>query len=143
MVNMEMYWSNVTQGKLTLACRQLLIQEYKHCFPFPRNVTLVVLKSESDNPPAPEDIQLQMSPPSEEQNNIAFNAKVFDITEFQEDTIEISLQSKEKRRRKRNAFKVDALVPASKYRAAQMNTDESGVGKKTFLDKRLNFNGRS
>jgi hypothetical protein len=77
-----------------------------------RTVTLVLLKSKLESPPAPEDIELQKSPPSEGEDDIAFVAKVFDITEFQEDTIEISLQqSKDKRRKKRNAVVVPALAP--------------------------------
>jgi hypothetical protein len=100
-----------------------------------RNVTLVLLKSKkSENLPAPEDIKVQKSPPSEEEDDIAFVAKVFDITEFQEDTIEISLQqSKDKRRKKRNAVVVPALAPMSTYRTAQLNTDESGVSQITSL----------
>ena len=61
--------------------------------------------------------------------------KLLDITEFQADTIEISLQQfiKEKRRRKRDAVVVQALAPMSTYRAAQLNTDEAGVSEINWL----------
>jgi hypothetical protein len=87
----------------------------------------VLLKSK--NLLAPEEVEVRLSSPSGEENDIAFKAKVFDITDFQEDTIEISLQQiPDKRRRKRNAVVVEALSPMSTYRAAQLNTDESEVG---------------
>ena len=100
---------------------------YTQILSFRRNVALVLLKSK--NLLAPEEVELRLSPPSVEENDIAFKAKVFDVTEFQEDTIEISLQqTPDKRRRKRNAVVVEALSPMSTYRAAQLNTDESEVG---------------
>ena len=81
--------------------------------------------------------------PSEEQNNIAFRAKVFDITEFQEETIEISLrQARDKRRGKRNAVVIHALAPMSTYRAAQLNTDESGTQLWSYWSEPFTFNER-
>ena len=87
----------------------------------------MLLKSESSKPPAPEVVQLKMSVPSKAEDNVAFKVKVFNIAEFQGDTIEISLrQSKDNRRRKR-AIEVYALASGTTYRTAQLNTDESGV----------------
>ena len=94
---------------------------------FPRNVALVLLKSTSSKPSPPEDVQLRMLIPSKMEDNVAFKAEEFNITEFKNDTIEISLrQSKDNRRRKR-AIEVYALASDATYRTAQLNTDESGV----------------
>ena len=74
-----------------------------------------------------------MSVPSKAEDNVAFKVKVFNIAEFQGDTIEISLrQSKDNRRRKR-AIEVYALVSDATYRTAQLNTDEFGVSYKAPL----------
>ena len=89
----------------------------------------MLLKSESENPGAPEEVQVEMSPPLKDRDDVAFTAKEFDTTDFQQDTIEISLQlSANKQREKRNAIVVHALTPTSTYRTAQLNIDENGVG---------------
>jgi hypothetical protein len=88
-----------------------------------------LFKSESENPRAPEEVQLQKSPPSQDQHDVAFTAVVLDVTEFQEESIEISLQLYENRlREKRNAIVVHELTPGSTYRTAQLNIDADGVG---------------
>ena len=79
--------------------------------------------------PGPEEVHLQHSPPLQHQDDVAFTAVVFDPTEFQLDTIEISLELPvNKHRGKRNAIVVDELTPTSTYRTAQLNIDENGVG---------------
>ena len=94
---------------------------------FFRFVALVLLKSQASNPVAPEELrELRMSPPSENEDNVAFVARNFSITEFQNDTIKIVLQ-KYNSRRKRD-IEIAALSPGGTYRAAQVNTDETGVG---------------
>ncbi|CAB3997379.1 receptor-type tyrosine- phosphatase epsilon-like isoform X2 [Paramuricea clavata] len=57
-----------------------------------KTVALVLLKSKSANPPAPEDVTLEDSPPAETLDNVAFIARQFNIIEFQGYTIEISLR---------------------------------------------------
>ncbi|XP_028402571.1 receptor-type tyrosine-protein phosphatase F-like isoform X3 [Dendronephthya gigantea] len=93
-----------------------------------RTVALVLLLSESSVPPAPGDIKIESSFPPKNRTDVAFIAKEFNISDFQSDTIEISLQeSRNNRRRKREAVKIkNALRPNETYRTAQMNTDESG-----------------
>jgi hypothetical protein len=62
-------------------------------------------------------------------DNVAFIAKKFNITEFQNDTVEISLlEFKGNRRKKRDAIDVYTLIPDTTYRITQMNTNGSGVG---------------
>jgi myo-inositol-hexaphosphate 3-phosphohydrolase len=80
---------------------------------------------ESNKPPAPENLNVANSPPSDTKaDNVAFIAKQFNITEFQNETVEIFLrESKGNRRRKRNAVDVYTLIPNTTYRIAQMNTD--------------------
>ncbi|XP_028402588.1 receptor-type tyrosine-protein phosphatase F-like [Dendronephthya gigantea] len=92
-----------------------------------RMVALVLLLSDSSEPPAPESIKIKSSIPSETKTGDAFIAKEFTIGDFQGDEIEILLRKfKENRRRKREAVQVEALKPKVKYRATQMNTDEFG-----------------
>ncbi|XP_028402428.1 receptor-type tyrosine-protein phosphatase S-like [Dendronephthya gigantea] len=92
-----------------------------------RVVALVLLLSDSSEPPAPESIKIKSSIPSETKTGDAFIAKQFNISDFKGDKIEILLRKfKENRRRKREAVQVDALKPDEKYRTTQMNTDESG-----------------
>ncbi|CAB4001321.1 receptor-type tyrosine- phosphatase S-like isoform X11 [Paramuricea clavata] len=95
-----------------------------------KTVALVIfqLQSESSKPPAPENLNVENSPPSDTKaNNVVFIAKQFDITEFQNDTVEIFLrESKGNRRRKREAVDVYILIPNTMYRIAQMNTDGAG-----------------
>jgi hypothetical protein len=97
-----------------------------------RTVALVILQlqSETDKPPAPENLNVENSPPSDTKaDNVVFIAKQFNITEFQNDTVEIFLrESKGNRRRKRDAVDVYTLIPDTTYRIAQMNTDGFGVG---------------
>ena len=90
----------------------------------------MLLKSESDKPPAPEVVQLKMSVPSKEEDNVAFRVKEFNITEFKNDTIEISLRESKDNRRRKRAIEVYALASGTTYRTAQLNTDESGVSYK-------------
>ncbi|XP_028402587.1 phosphatidylinositol phosphatase PTPRQ-like [Dendronephthya gigantea] len=92
-----------------------------------RMVALVLLLSDSSEPPAPESIKIKSSIPSEMKTGDAFIAKEFNISDFKGDEIDILLRKfKENRRRKREAVQVDALKPDKKYRTTQMNTDESG-----------------
>ncbi|XP_028402574.1 receptor-type tyrosine-protein phosphatase S-like isoform X6 [Dendronephthya gigantea] len=92
-----------------------------------RIVALVLLLSDSSEPPAPESIKIKSSIPSETKTGDAFIAKQFNISDFKDDEIEILLRKfKENRRRKREAVQVEALKPDEKYRTTQMNTDESG-----------------
>ena len=105
-----------------------------------RTVALVILQlqsTESNKPPAPENLTVENSPPSDTKaDNVVFIAKQFDITEFQNETVEIFLrESKGNRRRKRNAVDVYTLIPDTTYRIAQMNTDGSGVGTYKTLAK--------
>ncbi len=83
---------------------------------------------------------MQNSRPSDPKvDNVAFIAKTFNISEFQDDEIVILLREfKEKRRRKREALatEVDVLTSGATYRVGQMNNDGSGVGstlKKSYL----------
>ena len=98
---------------------------------FSRTVALVLLLSKSSNPPAPEELNVQKSPPADNKaDNVAFIASQFNITEFQSDTVEISLrESRSSGRRKKRAVEVYTLAPNATYRTAQLDTDESGVGK--------------
>ncbi|XP_028402427.1 uncharacterized protein LOC114525363 [Dendronephthya gigantea] len=92
-----------------------------------RIVALVLLLSDSSEPPAPESIKIKGSIPLETKTGDAFIAKEFNISDFKGDEIEILLRKfKENRRKKREAVQVDALKPKVKYRATQMNTDEFG-----------------
>lgn len=106
------------------------LQSYGLKLFFLRTVALVLLKSKSANPPAPEEVKLEDSPPFETVDNVAFIARKFNIIEFQGDTIEVSLrESKGNRRRKREVTVLDILSSGATYRATQLNTDESGVCK--------------
>ena len=60
----------------------------------------------------------------------AFIVKEFDMTDFQENVIEISLrESNNNRRRRRNAIEAFALLKLNTtYRTAQVNRDSSEVG---------------
>ena len=79
-------------------------------------------------PPALEDIKIESSLPPERMTNVAFIAKKFNISEFQNDTIEISLQVfRNNTRRKRELVEIYALKPSATYRITQMNTNEFGV----------------
>jgi hypothetical protein len=95
-----------------------------------RTVALVILQSKSNKLPAPENLEIENSPPSDTKaDNVVFIAKQFNITEFQNETVEIFLrESKGNRRGKRDAVDVYTLIPNTMYRIAQMNTDGSGVG---------------
>jgi hypothetical protein len=97
-----------------------------------RTVALVILQlqSETDKPPAPENLNVENSPPSDTKaDNVVFIAKQFEITEFQNETVEIFLrESNGNRRRKIDAVDVYTLIPDTMYRIAQMNTDGLGVG---------------
>ena len=101
---------------------------YQQYYFFLRTVALVLLKSTSSNPVAPESVKLMESIPSPEKDNVAFIAKDFHVTEFQGDSIEVSLRVyKENERRKREAVEVPALTPGATYRFSQLNRDESKV----------------
>lgn len=108
-----------------------------------RTVALVLLKSKSSNPVAPEDIKLTSSIPSPAEDDVAFIAKKFNVSEFQGDSIEVTLgEYKENGRKKREAIEVPALTPDATYRFSQLNTDESGVRNKRssfyqYLTRRL------
>ena len=54
-----------------------------------RTVALVLLKSESSILPAPETVNLTKSIPSALEDDVAFIAKEFPVTEFQSDSIEL------------------------------------------------------
>ena len=98
---------------------------------FSRTVALVLLLSTSSSPPAPGELNVQKSPPADNKaDNVAFIASQFNITEFQSDTVEISLrESRSSGRRKKRAVEVYTLAPNATYRTAQLDTDESGVSK--------------
>ncbi|CAB4021699.1 receptor-type tyrosine- phosphatase S [Paramuricea clavata] len=93
-----------------------------------KTVALVLLLSKSSNFPAPEELNVQKSPPADDKtDNVAFIASEFNITEFQSDTVEISLrESRSSGRRKKRAVEVYTLAPNATYRTAQLDTDESG-----------------
>jgi hypothetical protein len=75
-----------------------------------------------------------MTPPSRAEDDVAFRARVFDINEFQNEILEVSLQQSPKnQRRKRNANVVNSLEPNATYRTAQLNTDVHGVGYRAIL----------
>ena len=96
-----------------------------------RTVALVLLKSKSSNPISPEVVNLKSTIPSSAEDDVAFIAKEFNVSELKGDSIEITLgEFKENRRRKRAAIEVPALTPGAKYRFAQLDTDGSGVGNK-------------
>ena len=84
--------------------------------------------SKSSEPPALEDIKIENALPSEGMTNVAFIAKEFNISEFQNDTKEITLQvSRNNRQKKREPVEIHTLRPSATYRTTQMNTDEFGV----------------
>ena len=96
--------------------------------PLFRTVALALLKSKSSILPAPETVNLTKSIPSALEDDVAFIAKEFPVTEFQGDSIEVSLRTyKENRRRKREDVEVPVLIPGATYRVSQLNTNESGV----------------
>ena len=96
-----------------------------------RTVALVLLKSKSSNPVAPEDANLTNFIPSPTEDDVAFVAKEFNVIEFQGDSIELTLGEYNKNgRKKREAIEVPVLTPEATYRFSQLNTDESGVGNK-------------
>jgi hypothetical protein len=101
-------------------------------FSLVRIVALVILQlqSKSNKPPAPENLNVENFPSLDTKaDNVAFIATKFNITEFQNDTVEISLlEFKGNRRRKRDAIDVYTLIPDTTYRITQMNTNGSGVG---------------
>ena len=100
--------------------------------PFFRTVALVLLKSKSSILPAPETVNLTKSIPSSLEDGVAFIAKEFPVTEFQGDSIEVSLRVyKENRRRKREAVEVPVLILGATYSVSQLNTNESGVRKES------------
>ena len=109
----------------------LHIFKYNYFF---RTVVLIILQLQSNlsKPAAPEDLIVQNSRPSDPKvDNVAFIAKTFNISEFQDDEVVILLREfKEKRRRKREALAidVDVLTSGATYRVAQVNNDGSGVG---------------
>ena len=70
-------------------------------------------------------LKKSLPPPAEE--DVAFIAKEFDVTEFQGDSITITLREHEKNRRRKREVDVYALTPKATYRFAQLNTDEFGV----------------
>ena len=111
----------------------LHIFKYKYNYFF-RTVVLIILQLQSNlsKPAAPEDLIVQNSRPSGPKvDNVAFIAKTFNISEFQDDEVVILLREfKEKRRRKREALaiEVDVLASGATYRVAQVNNDSSGVG---------------
>lgn len=98
---------------------------------FVRTVALVMLQlqSKSSVPFAPENLTVSNSTPQDSnENNVAFIAKEFDITDFQGDRMEIILRKpKVRQRRKRESNMVDTLAENATYRVAQKNTDCSKV----------------
>ena len=70
---------------------------------------------------------LKKSLPSPAEEDVAFIAKEFDVTEFQGDSIAITLREQKKNRRRKRKVDVYALTPKATYRFAQLNTDELGV----------------
>ena len=94
---------------------------------------MLQLQSKLSEPFSPENITVSNSTPSDsKENNVAFIAKEFNITEFQDDTIEIILRdtkSIQRRKRESNDNAVDILVQNTTYRVAQRNTDGSDVSK--------------
>ncbi len=92
---------------------------------------MLQLRSKSSKPEALENLNvLNSSSPDTKADNIAFVAKIFQISEFQNDTKVVSLREiKENRRRKREATESFILAPGVTYRVTQINRDGSGVGK--------------
>ena len=82
-----------------------------------------------------ENLQIQNSRPSDTMtDNVAFIAKTFNISEFQNETMEVFLREfKENGRRKREAIEVFSLVSGATYRVTQINRDSSGVGIKGWV----------
>ena len=92
-----------------------------------RTVAFVLLKSKGSNPVAPEVMTLKKSLPSPAEEDVAFIAKEFHVTELQSDSIKITLREHKKNRRRKREVDVYALTPKATYRFAQLNTDELGV----------------
>ena len=92
---------------------------------------ILQLQKKSSKSFAPENLAILNSFPSQSKAvNVAFIAIEFDITEFQDDKIEIILRE-EKRgyRRKRETNVVNILAQNMTFRVAQRNTDGSKVSK--------------
>ena len=92
---------------------------------------MLQLQSKSSKSFAPENLTILNYFPSQSKAvNVAFIAKEFDITEFQDDKIKILLRE-EKRgyRRKRETNVVNILAQNMTFRVAQRNTDGSKVSK--------------
>ena len=107
---------------------------------FFRTVELVMLqlRSKLSKPVVLENLQIQKSRPSDTiRDNVAFIAKMFDISEFQNDTMEVLLREfKENGRRKREAIETFSLISGATYRFTQINRDSSGVGIKSWVGVR-------
>ncbi|CAB4004016.1 receptor-type tyrosine- phosphatase epsilon-like, partial [Paramuricea clavata] len=91
-------------------------------------LVMLQLKSMSNKPLALEILNVQDSSPSDwKADNVAFKAEEFNITEFRDATMEISLREiKRNQRTKRDNIEVHKLTPGATYRIAQLNIDESG-----------------
>ncbi len=88
-------------------------------------------RSNSSNPPSPEDLVVHESPPTnKEANNLAFIATAFQIDEFKGDDIEVLLlgTTNNKRREKRAIMVNVALIANATYRIIQRNEAKSKVG---------------
>ena len=70
---------------------------------------------------------LKKSLPSQAEEDVAFIAEEWDITELQGDSVTITLREHKKNRRRKGEVDVYALTPKATYRFAQLNTDELGV----------------
>ena len=99
-----------------------------------RKVALILLQSESTDPPPPENLEIQDSPPlqsAEENTDVAFIAKTFEMDNFKNDELEILLRESKSRRKKR-ATDVDVpLRNNATYRFTQRNEDKTGVSSAT------------
>ena len=90
---------------------------------------MLQLQSKSSKSFAPETLTILNNFPSESKAiNVAFIAIEFDITEFQDDKIEIILREEKRAyRRKRETNVVNILTQNMTFRVAQRNTDGSKV----------------
>ena len=92
---------------------------------------MLQLQSKSSKSFPPENLTILNYFPSQSKAiNVAFIAIEFDITEFQDDKIEIILREEKRAyRRKRETNVVNILAQDMTFRVAQRNTDGSKVSK--------------
>ena len=92
---------------------------------------MLQLQAKKDIPPAPEDVNPEILPPSKNtENNYAFIAKKYNIIDFENDTIEISLRERkvdQNIQRRDIDTSVYVLSLNATYRITQMNVDSAGV----------------